>query len=262
MRLDRESLRKRFNKALNHARENILKKDPNVLGIIVNGSVARGDQGPYSDIDIIALTKPKSKLKKFFYFDDNIQVDIWFMAIDKYSTPKGLDVQYDRSAKSNLILFDKNGNVKRILDKIRTVHASSEDIQGMLEHSCRNLLEYAGKVRNGKIANDTRLIRYAAYMIAEASQNPIIIANNMRIVSENILWDQLSAAKKKPIHFAIDYPICFALVGTTDTAKVYTSSLRLASESLMFIEKELKKNIKAQNIKSMLTYKSKSDILD
>jgi predicted nucleotidyltransferase len=262
---DRKSkrmLKKRFEEVLQRAKARILKENPNVIGIIVDGSVARGDQGPYSDIDIIALTKPKSKLKKLFYFDDRIQIDIWFMAIDSYDkAPEGEGTIYARDSESHRILFDKGGRVKKILDKWEHVPPKNSDIQEMLEHSCRNLIEYTGKVRNGWIVKDEYLVRYAAHMVAEASQNPIIICNNIRVRGENTVWTQLMAAKRKPKHFSVDYPICFSLVGETNTRKVYDSAIRLAKESLLFIEKQTDKKLINEHIISMLSYKSESDII-
>jgi predicted nucleotidyltransferase len=256
-------LRKRFEEILQRAKVRILKENPNVLGIIVDGSAARGDQGPYSDIDIIALTKPKSKLKKLFYFEDKIQVDIWFMAIDSYDkAPEGVGAMYARGPSGHRILFDKNGCVKKILAKWEHVPPKKSDIQEMIEHSCRNLIEYTGKVKNGWLVKDKYLIRYAAHMIAEAAQNPIIICNNIRIISENTGWTQLMEAKRKPKHFSIDYPICFGLVGETDTRKVYNSATRLAKESLLFIEQQTDKKLINERIKAMLTYKSESNIIE
>ena len=98
-------------------------------------------------------------------------------------------------------------------------------------------------------------------MIAEAAQNPIIICNNIRIISENTCWTQLIAAKRKPKHFPIDYPICFALVSETNTKKVYESAIRLAKESLLFIEQRADKKLINEHIRSMLSYKSESDII-
>jgi predicted nucleotidyltransferase len=255
-------LKMRFKTILQRANSRILKENPSVLGIILDGSVGRGDMGPYSDVDIIVLTKPKSNLRKLFYFDDGVQVDVWFMGIDSYDKkPKGNNAYYARGSQYNKILFDKNGSVKKMLARRASLKPSKEDIDEMLECSCRNLLEYAGKAKNGNLSRNWRLVRYSARMIAEASQNPILISNDIRMISENLLWNQLIAAKKRPEHFAIDYPVCFGLEGVTDTGKVYKSAMRLAKESLLFVELEFGNRITADNVKAMLSYRSESDIV-
>jgi Nucleotidyltransferase domain. len=138
---DSEDLKEKFSRILRRARQRILEEEPDTIGIVVDGSVARCKQGPYSDVDMIALRK-SAALKKLFYFDEGIQVDIWFMAIDEYNkTPKGLDAFYDWGTGSRKVLFDKNGKTKMILAKKKVLKPTNNDVQEALEHSCRNLIE-------------------------------------------------------------------------------------------------------------------------
>lgn len=118
--------------------------------------------------------------------------------------------------------------------------------------SYSNIIEYAGKLRNGWHTRDEYLTRYAARIIAERSQNAVMALNKISPISENIVWHQVMKAKKKPLHFAADYPIALRLAGTSRTRRVFLSGLRLARESLRLIKKEYGGTVTQRNFRTLL----------
>ncbi len=52
------------------------------MGVLVHGSVARGEPGLFSDIDMLAVTKNRRKKpSEFSYFDGNIYVGVGFLSV-------------------------------------------------------------------------------------------------------------------------------------------------------------------------------------
>jgi hypothetical protein len=114
------------------------------------------------------------------------------------------------------------------------------------------MIEYSGKLRNGWRNRDEYLTRYAAQIIAEHAERAIVALSDLSIISENYLWDQALKATKKPSHFGIDYPIARGLKGTKDASKVHRSTLRLCSETLRLIRKDLRKKAKNKRLIALL----------
>jgi hypothetical protein len=103
-----------------------------------------------------------------------------------------------------------------------------------------NIIEYSGKLRNGWRNRDEYMTRYAAQIIAQHVERAIIALNNISIVSENYVWRQVLKAKKRPSHLGIDYPIARGIRATKKTSKIYRSTMRLCSETLRLIRKDLR----------------------
>jgi len=60
----------------------LVRRDyPNVLGVLIHGSVARGEPGPFSDIDLVAVTDRARKPSEFSYFDGDIYVGVGFLRV-------------------------------------------------------------------------------------------------------------------------------------------------------------------------------------
>jgi predicted nucleotidyltransferase len=46
-----------FNRAAREAAKRIRERYPGVVGILVDGSVGRGNQGPFSDVDVLVIMR-------------------------------------------------------------------------------------------------------------------------------------------------------------------------------------------------------------
>ncbi len=101
-----------------------------------------------------------------------------------------------------------------------------------------NIAEYLGKLGNGWLVKDEYLIRYSARVVAQHSEKTVVALNDLSPVSENQVWHQVLAAKKKPAHFNRDYPVALGIKGTKQTRGVYIAGLRLGLETLKLIGEE------------------------
>jgi len=115
-----------------------------------------------------------------------------------------------------------------------------------------NIIEYSGKLRNGWRNRDEYMTRYAAQVIAQHVERAIIALNNISIVSENYLWHQVLKAKKRPSHLGIDYPIARGIRATKEISKIYRSTMRLCSETLLLIRKDLRETAKHKQFRALL----------
>jgi predicted nucleotidyltransferase len=234
----------------------LVRRDyPDVIGVLVHGSVARGEPGPFSDIDLVAVTSRGRKPSEFSYFDGDIYVGVGFLRVAElereFSDSKAF-FWARGSAKATRVLYDPKGILKRILARWRLAGPSQQILEKSLWDAYHNLIEYSGKLRNGWRSRDEYLTRYAAQIIAEHVERAIIALNDLSIISENYLWHQVLKAKKRPSHFEIDYPIARGIRGTKEVSKIYRSALRLCSETLRLIRNESRRKAKHKLFQTLL----------
>ncbi len=113
-----DQLKRRYDEAANRAASFMRREYPHLVGILVHGSVARGEPGPYSDIDMLAVTKQKRKPSDFSYFDGDIYVGIGFLSVGElekeFTDPKAF-FWARGSAMATRILYDPKGILGRIM---------------------------------------------------------------------------------------------------------------------------------------------------
>ena len=254
-RLSQSELNQLFDEATRRAMVLVRREHPNVIGVLVHGSVARGEPGPFSDIDLVAVTSQGKKPSEFSYFDGDIYVGVGFLRVAElereFSDPKAF-FRARGSAKSTRVLYDPKGILKRILDRWRLAKPSQQLLEKSLWDTYHNIIEYSGKLRNGWRNRDEYMTRYAAQVIAQHVERAIIALNDISIISENYLCHQVLKSKKKPSHLGIDYPIARGIRGTKETSKIYRSALRLCSETLRLIRNDLRKKAKHKRFRALL----------
>ena len=254
-RLSQSELNQLFDEATLRAVVLVRREYPNVVGVLVHGSVARGEPGPFSDIDLLAVTGRGKKASEFSYFDGDIYVGVGFLRVaeleKEFSDPKAF-FWARGSAKSTRVLYDPKGILKRILARWRLAKPTQQILEKSLWDAYHNIIEYSGKLRNGWRNRDEYMTRYAAQVIAEHVERAIITLNDVSIISENYLWHQVLKAKKKPSHFGIDYPTSRGLKGTKDASEIYRSTLRLCSETLRLIRYDFRKKAKHKRLRALM----------
>jgi predicted nucleotidyltransferase len=254
-RATQSELNKLFDEATRRAVVLVGRDYPNVIGVLVHGSVARGEPGPFSDIDLVAVTSRGKKPSEFSYFDGDIYVGVGFLRVAElereFRDPKAF-FWARGSAKATRVLYDPKGILTRIFARWRLAKPSQQILEKSLWDTYHNILEYSGKLRNGWRNRDEYMTRYAAQIIAEHVERGIIALNDISIVSENYLWHQVLKAKKRPSHLRIDYPIARGIRGTKETSKIYRSALRLCSETLRLIRNDLRKKPKHKRFRALL----------
>src|SRR3990172_3730525 len=257
--LSRDGLRKNFATVARRAARRVLAQYPNTLAIGVDGSVGRGRPLPYSDVDIFVIMPPGRRPAPISYFDSGCFVGVGFNTFSKEgkvglsTSVKGIDFFWARGGTlSTRILYDPKGILRRHIKLRRNSRPPRGTIESILLDSYFNIIEYAGKLRNGWHTRNEYLTRYAARIIAERAQNAVMTLNDISPISENLVWHLVMKARKKPPHFTSDYPIALGLKGTDRTREVFVSALRLARESLRLIRKESSGTVTQRNYRTLL----------
>jgi predicted nucleotidyltransferase len=244
-----------FDEATRRAVVLVRREYPNVIGMMVHGSVARGEPGPFSDIDLVAVTGRGRKPSEFSYFDGDIYVGVGFLRVRElereFGDPKAF-FWARGSAKATRVLYDPKGVLSRTLARWRLSKPSQQILEKSLWDDYHNIIEYSGKLRNGWRNRDEYLTRYAARVIGQHVERAIIALNDLSIISENYLWHQVLKAKKKPRHLGTDFPVALGIRGTKETSKVYRSALRLCSETLRLIGKDFRKKATHKRFRALL----------
>ena len=109
-----------FDAAANRAATRVRREHPKILGVLLHGSVARSEPGPFSDIDLLAVTSGKRRPSNFSYFDGDIYVGVGFLSAaeleKEFSDPK--EFFWARgSANTTRILYDPQGRLRRNLNR-------------------------------------------------------------------------------------------------------------------------------------------------
>ena len=233
----------------------LVRRDhPDLIGVLVHGSVARGEPGPFSDIDLVAVTSRGRKPSEFSYFDGDIYVGVGFLRVKElereFSDPKAF-FWARGSAKATRVLYDPKGILKRILARWRLAGPSQQILEKSLWDAYHNIIEYSGKLRNGWRNRDEYLTRYSARVIGQHVERAIIALNDLSIISENYLWHQVLKARKRPRHLGTDFPVALGIKGTKETSKVYRSALRLCSETLRLVRNDFGKKTKHRRFRAL-----------
>jgi predicted nucleotidyltransferase len=253
--LTRKELRELYAKTAEHAASFVRRDYPGVIGVLVHGSVARGEPGPFSDIDMLAVINRGKKPSEFSYFDRDIYVGIGFLRIDElekeFTDPKAF-FWARGSALATRVLYDPKGIITRILARWRKATPPHQVLEKSLWDAYHNIIEYSGKMRNGWREQDDYMTRHAARIIAYCAERAVIVLNDIPIISENYLLRQVLKAHKRPRHLGTDYPLALGIEGTRDTSKVYRAALRLCKETLRLIRDEFQGRAKHGRFRELL----------
>ena len=248
-------LKRKYDATARRAASIVRREHPDLVGILVHGSVARGEPGPYSDIDMVAVTgSRRRKPSEYSFFDRDIYVGVGFLSVaveKEFKDPK--EFFWARgSAEETRVLYDPRGILGRIISRWKKAEPSYRILQKSLWDAYHNIIEYSGKLRNGWLKHDEYLTRYSARILATHVERAIVALNDLSIISENYVWHQLLNAEKRPRHFRNDYPLALALIGTSDLLKVYRSAMRLGGETLRLIRDEFGERAKHPRFTALL----------
>src|SRR5712692_2399922 len=253
--LSQNQLKKRYNDAADRAVSIVRREYPHLSGILVHGSVARGEPGPFSDIDLLAVTKGGKRPSDFSYFDADIYVGVGFLSVaqleKEFSDPKAF-FWARGSALATKILYDPRGVLRRIMLRWKKAKPSYQILEKSLWDDYHNIIEYSGKLRNGWLNHDEYLTRYSARVIAQYVQRAIVALNDLSVISENYIWHQVLRAGKRPKHLRTDYPFALGIEGTQNTHMVYSSAMRLCRETLRMIRVEFGEKAKQPRFRTLL----------
>ena len=159
----RNELSADFDEAANRAASYVRREYSGVVGVLVHGSVARGEPGPFSDVDMLAVTNHGRKPSEFSYFDGDIYVGVGFLRVaeleEEFTDPKAF-FWARGSAMATKVLCDPKGILRGILARWRRAKPSHQILETALWDMYHNMIEYSGKLRNGWRKRDEYLTRY------------------------------------------------------------------------------------------------------
>ena len=251
----RKDLRRCYDQAAIKAASLVRREHPNVIGIFVHGSVARGEPGPFSDIDLVAVTSQRRKPSEFSYFDRDIYVGVGFQSVadlnKEFTDPKRF-FWARGSANATRILYDPRRVLRKIMLRGEKAEPSHQILEKSLWDAYHNIIEYSGKLRNGWLKRDEYLTRYSARVIAQHVEIALIALNELSIISENHAWHQVLSAKKRPKHLGTDLPLALGIKGAGETPIVYRSAIRLCRETLRLIRAKFGKKAKHARFRALL----------
>ncbi len=128
-------LRKCFDGAANRAASYVRREYPNLVGVLVHGSVARREPGPFSDVDLVAVTRRGKKPSEFSYFDRGIYVGVGFPRVadleKEFNDPKAF-FWARGNAKATRVLYDPKNILKKILVRWRRAKPSQQVMETTL----------------------------------------------------------------------------------------------------------------------------------
>ncbi len=141
-----------------------LKKDPQLLGIILFGSVASGDVHPNSDIDLIAIYQYDVDRVRCKLIDGKL-VQILERSFDGFKNrlfKKTRKIPYSFTAK---VLYDKSDNIKELIDKAKEEakrsgppQLSDEDILNRQISLSQDIYTIEGLIQNNQFEGATLLM--------------------------------------------------------------------------------------------------------
>jgi len=236
-----DQLKRRFVRAARRAADLVVSRYPRALGVVVTGSVGRGEPLPYSDVDIMVVTKGGRTPGWFSYFDGGIHIAIGFVTLREFKAPIGNRREFfwiRGGARSAKVLYDPHEILDRVIHEKRMAKATPRVVENIAWHAYRDIIEYVGKLRNGWLLGDEYLTRYAARVVAERAQEVVLALNDISPPSENAVWHQVMKARKRPRNFTLDYPVSLGIKSETSTRRVFLSALRLARETVDLIKRE------------------------
>lgn len=249
-------LRRKYDEAARATSDSLKRDYPGLVGILIQGSVARRQPGPFSDIDLMGITEHGKKPLEFSYYFRDIYISVGFRSVSElkkeFRDPNQFFWARGSAASSTRILYDPRGILRRFMLRGKNEKPSNKILERVLWNEYHHMIEYSGKLRNGWFKHDEYLTRYAARVIAQHAEYAFFALNDLSIVSENNVWHQVLKAKKEPGHFKTDYPIALGIKGTHNTGLVYRSAIRLSREVLRLIKKEFGAKARSPRFRMLL----------
>jgi predicted nucleotidyltransferase len=230
---------------VNKKKEEIIKKNKDVLLIIFHGSGARNELKQYSDIDLEVFVKGKAPENILSFEEVNgIKrfVGIKFFnleeALKEIKSPENwIWNDYLQGAK---ILYDKKNYSSKLISKIKKPR-ESDFLQSIPEEFWYKIEELC-KIKNAYLSGDKLSVigqsRYLAYGCFKIIS---VFNEKKKLPKPKDEFERFFILNKKPTHFEKDFKICTEF-GTNKKSikKIYHSSMRLMLETIYFLREQKK----------------------
>lgn len=222
------------------------RAEPNALAIMLFGSLARGDAGPFSDIDLRVVTEGEPRVRDRVRFVERPDGGLLHLSIGSRPFTEIVQTAEDLERWAWMIetystaetLWEKPGVAARLLAEIRAREPRPEAYAAKSGYHLETLLEYAAKVKNAVVKGDEQGVRAYAANLADVCWRLLRPLNPvLTFPGESEFWDRVSAFTVAPEGYAEDLRYCLGLLDEPRPVHVLVwRALRLAEGTLGVIE--------------------------
>ncbi len=171
-----------------------------IVAIFLYGSAARGDCGPYSDVEMLVFTKTPLQIKENYLVLDDVLYAIYCHTLEEAfkhlkQANKDLAIHPNVYLQAQALYDPQN-----LLDKLREAVQKLSEEQHR-EAACRSLhdlYEYYGKLRNAYARKDLINAIYALDVMLEHAAFLVALINRERFPTENNYYIQHTKFKRLP----------------------------------------------------------------
>lgn len=158
-----------------------------IVAIVLFGSVARGDDGPDSDVDLYAVLRGgRPRQDEYFVLGGVLFCVYWRSAI--HVRHEMLDVAGDATRHGfmgGVALYDPTGWFVKLRREVANLPASH--FRESATKALHNLYEYVCKARNAWRRGDDNNVHYATGVIGYEARVLVALINRRHYVSENAM---------------------------------------------------------------------------
>jgi predicted nucleotidyltransferase len=232
---------RKHTRAVELAREFVLARTPDVLLIVLHGSVARGDNGPFSDVDLTAIvnndfaSKEKCLAMRFTKFFDDILVTVGFWRISDFVAAFGSRDPWEVLWKKVYIQPSKPiHDPLNLWDEIRKtclIQVTRDILENIVYTFLAGALVYLCKLKNAEARADRREILDCGKIIAHNIGYLTMAINDLYPVSWKTIANQLLEARVKCRNFETDYDLAAGYASGASSRSVATAAFRLVLQT-------------------------------
>jgi predicted nucleotidyltransferase len=214
--------------------------EPKLQAVVLCGSHARGEGGPFSDIDIMALTDGAPKRHERAWFEIGMEGQMLHVSVGAESLE---DFEEAETQAANWALGFPVEDTMRLVWATTKGHSLLGDDPsewlpaGMPE--LEDFVEFYMKVRRAEATDDRLLLRWAARNLAEYAAGLLRPFNSVVNVRTPIEALRVALSfEKAPEHFRHDAELCMGLSPTLEP-QIAHAAKRLVAETLSFLRERL-----------------------
>lgn len=173
-----------------------------IVAVVLFGSVARGDDGPDSDVDLCIITRRGgSRQKQYFVLEGTLFSLLWRSAMGVRH--EMLDVEGDATRHGfldGIALYDPTGWFVRLRREVENVPASL--FRESATETLHNMYEYVCKARNAWREGDGDNVQYATGVVGYEARVLVALMNRYHYRSENTMTTAWRRFTDLPPEFA------------------------------------------------------------
>ncbi|MGI0148881.1 MAG: kanamycin nucleotidyltransferase C-terminal domain-containing protein [Thermoplasmata archaeon] len=178
----------------------VQKSRKDVVAVVLFGSVARGDDGPDSDVEIAAVARRGDKRAERFVLDGVLFNVYWYTAVGlrgQMLEPDGDAVRH--GFLEGLPLYDQFDWFARLKRDVADLPPSFYRRSG--EEALHQMYEYVCKARNARRRGDDANLVYATGSVGLIARSLVALLNRRHYRSENTMADEWQGFPDLPRSF-------------------------------------------------------------